>query len=178
MRLIAATTALAFATLGGNAIAADSAARELTRADVEAWFDGYVPYAIGTADIAGGVIVVVKGGEIIAQKGYGYADVATERNSRQYSLGEGLVGQCAVERQRILVSHGADESVVIRSGLVSARPRTVIVLARDGEGLVGLLHFVPWGSDGLSLDLMRRDREGPNGVIEAMVAQVAATSAP
>jgi CubicO group peptidase (beta-lactamase class C family) len=79
MRLIVATTALAFATLAGNAIAADSAARELTRADVEAWLDGYVPYAIGTADIAGAVIVVVKGGEIIAQKGYGYADVATKR---------------------------------------------------------------------------------------------------
>ncbi|HEV8334440.1 MAG TPA: hypothetical protein VGQ22_23665, partial [Steroidobacteraceae bacterium] len=73
MRLIAATTALLFATLSGNAVALDTTAKELTRADVEAWLDGYVPYAIGTADIAGGVIVVVKGGEIIAQKGYGYA---------------------------------------------------------------------------------------------------------
>jgi CubicO group peptidase (beta-lactamase class C family) len=80
MRLIAATTAILLATSAGNAVAADTAAAaELTRADVEAWLDGYVPYAIGTADIAGGVIVVVKGGEIIAQKGYGYADVATKR---------------------------------------------------------------------------------------------------
>lgn len=79
MRLIAATTALLLATFAGNAVVADTAPAELTRADVEAWLDGFVPYAMGTADIAGGVIVVVKGGEVIAQKGYGYADVATKR---------------------------------------------------------------------------------------------------
>jgi CubicO group peptidase (beta-lactamase class C family) len=80
MRLIAATTAVLFATLGGNALAADPApAAELTRADVEAWLDGYMPYAIGAGDIAGAVVVVVKGGEIVAQKGYGYADVASKR---------------------------------------------------------------------------------------------------
>lgn len=46
----------------------------------------------------------------------------------------------------------------------------MLVLASDAEGeLVGLLHFVPWGSDGLSLDLMRRDRDSENGVIELMV---------
>jgi CubicO group peptidase (beta-lactamase class C family) len=80
MRLIASTTALLLATLGGNVFAADLApAAQLTRADVEAWLDGYLPYAIGTGDIAGGVIVVVKDGEILAQKGYGYADVASKR---------------------------------------------------------------------------------------------------
>ena len=80
MRLIALTTAVLFATFGGKAFAADPApAAELTRADVEAWLDGYLPYAIGTGDIAGAVVVVVKGGEIIAQKGYGYADVASKR---------------------------------------------------------------------------------------------------
>lgn len=79
MRLIAATIALLFATFTGNAAAAVTAAAELTRADVEAWLDGFVPYALGTADIAGGVIVVVKGGEVLALKGYGYADVASKR---------------------------------------------------------------------------------------------------
>jgi CubicO group peptidase (beta-lactamase class C family) len=80
MRLIAATTAVLFATLGGKAFAADPApAAELTRTDVEAWLDGYLPYAIGSGDIAGAVVVVVKGGEIIAEKGYGYADVASKR---------------------------------------------------------------------------------------------------
>jgi lysyl-tRNA synthetase class 2 len=40
---------------------------------------------------------------------------------------------------------------------------------RDGE-LRGLLNLVPWGSDGLSLDLMRRDRNAENGIMEHMVA--------
>jgi len=79
MRLFAATTAFILATFVGNAVAAESAAPELTRADVEAWLDGYLPYAIRSGDIAGGVIVVVKDGEVLAQKGYGYADVATQK---------------------------------------------------------------------------------------------------
>ncbi|MDX6318872.1 MAG: lysyl-tRNA synthetase, class, partial [Nocardioidaceae bacterium] len=50
-------------------------------------------------------------------------------------------------------------------------PRPLLVLATEGDGrLVGLLRFVPWGSEGLSLDLMRRDRDAGNGVIQAMVA--------
>ncbi len=55
------------------------AAPELTSADVSAWLDGLVPYAMNTGDIAGGVIVVVKDGQVLAQKGYGYADVAAKK---------------------------------------------------------------------------------------------------
>lgn len=52
-------------------------------------------------------------------------------------------------------------------------PDAVLVLVRDGAGqLRGLLHLVPWGSDGLSLDLMRRDRESENGLTEFMVASL------
>jgi lysyl-tRNA synthetase, class II len=40
----------------------------------------------------------------------------------------------------------------------------------DADGrLRALLSFVPWGGKGLSLDLMRRDREADNGLIEFMV---------
>ena len=46
----------------------------------------------------------------------------------------------------------------------------VLVLARDAEGrLRGMLQFVPWGADGLSLDLMRGDRTADNGLTELMV---------
>ena len=46
----------------------------------------------------------------------------------------------------------------------------LLVLCRDGEGrLRGLLQFVPWGSEGLSLDLMRGDRAAENGLTELMV---------
>ena len=48
--------------------------------------------------------------------------------------------------------------------------RCVVVTAHAPDGsLGGLLHFVPWGRSGLSLDLMRRSRTSPNGLIEAMV---------
>ena len=48
--------------------------------------------------------------------------------------------------------------------------RSMVVLARDGDGAVkGILNFAPWGTEGLSLDLMRRDRETENGLIEHMV---------
>ncbi len=47
----------------------------LTRADLEAWLDGFIPFAIAKGDIAGGVVVVVKDGQVLLEKGYGYADV-------------------------------------------------------------------------------------------------------
>jgi lysyl-tRNA synthetase class 2 len=51
----------------------------------------------------------------------------------------------------------------------------VLVICRDGSGhLRGLLQLVPWGSDGLSLDVMRRDRAAENGIIELMVTDLLA----
>ncbi|MEU2558110.1 phosphatidylglycerol lysyltransferase domain-containing protein [Streptomyces longispororuber] len=41
----------------------------------------------------------------------------------------------------------------------------------DGE-LKALLSFVPWGPHGLSLDLMRRDRDADNGLVEYMVIEL------
>ncbi|WP_037303431.1 bifunctional lysylphosphatidylglycerol synthetase/lysine--tRNA ligase LysX [Amycolatopsis orientalis] len=55
--------------------------------------------------------------------------------------------------------------------------RSVMVEAYDAQGeLRGMLSFVPWGRRGLSLDLMRRDREAENGLNEYMVAEVVAAS--
>jgi lysyl-tRNA synthetase class 2 len=46
----------------------------------------------------------------------------------------------------------------------------VLVRAVDAVGTPqGLLHFVPWGRQGLSLDIMRRARDAENGTVEAMV---------
>ncbi|SOE07460.1 bifunctional lysylphosphatidylglycerol synthetase/lysine--tRNA ligase LysX [Streptomyces sp. Ag109_G2-15] len=52
----------------------------------------------------------------------------------------------------------------------------VEALSDDGR-LLALLSLVPWGRDGVSLDLMRRDRTAPNGVMEFMVAELC-TAAP
>jgi lysyl-tRNA synthetase class 2 len=48
----------------------------------------------------------------------------------------------------------------------------VIATATDNGAVRGLLHFVPWGADGLSLDLMRRDRGSDNGLNEFMIASL------
>ena len=47
----------------------------LTREDVSAWLDGFMPYALETGDIAGAVVVVVKDGQVLFQQGYGYSDL-------------------------------------------------------------------------------------------------------
>ena len=52
---------------------------ELNSTDVGAWLDGYLPYALHNGDIAGAVVTVVKDGQVIAARGYGYADVAKRR---------------------------------------------------------------------------------------------------
>jgi lysyl-tRNA synthetase, class II len=53
-------------------------------------------------------------------------------------------------------------------------PQLMIARARDADGrLVAVLAFVPWGTDGLSLDLMRRARDTENGTVEFVVVGVA-----
>jgi lysyl-tRNA synthetase class 2 len=49
----------------------------------------------------------------------------------------------------------------------------VMLECHDADGQPrALLSFVPWGDHGLSLDLMRRDRTGENGLIEFMVVEL------
>lgn len=48
---------------------------ELTASDVESWLDGFLPYALQTSDIAGAVVLVIKDGKVLMEKGYGYADI-------------------------------------------------------------------------------------------------------
>ena len=50
----------------------------LTATDVGAWLDGYVPAALKQGKIAGAQVVVVKDGQLLFKKGYGYADVAAK----------------------------------------------------------------------------------------------------
>lgn len=51
----------------------------LTAADLDAYFDGFIPYAIGRGDIAGAEVVVVKDGQVLFARGYGVADMKTQK---------------------------------------------------------------------------------------------------
>jgi CubicO group peptidase (beta-lactamase class C family) len=58
---------------------APETAPALTKADLDAWLDGYLPYALANADVAGAVVVVVKDGQVLTEKGFGYADLKSRR---------------------------------------------------------------------------------------------------
>ena len=47
----------------------------------------------------------------------------------------------------------------------------VLVIAKENGVLRAILHFVPWGTDGLSLDLMRRDRTAQPGLNDFLIVE-------
>ena len=51
----------------------------LSRADLEPFFDGLINSQIGNRNIAGAVVSVVRDGELLLAKGYGYADFGAEK---------------------------------------------------------------------------------------------------
>jgi HAMP domain-containing protein/CheY-like chemotaxis protein/putative methionine-R-sulfoxide reductase with GAF domain len=57
-----------------------------------------------------------------------FASDGQEGHLRRLKLGEGLVGQCAAERKRMLIGDLPEHTVPIRSGLFEAVPKNVIVL--------------------------------------------------
>jgi CheY-like chemotaxis protein/signal transduction histidine kinase len=65
-----------------------------------------------------------------------YADDAPDGHPQRMQLGEGLVGQCAMEKRSILMTDLPDKIVPIRSALFHAAPRDVIVLPVLFEGRV------------------------------------------
>src|SRR5213595_1363115 len=58
----------------------------------------------------------------------GFASDGPDGHLRRVNPGEGLVGQCALEKRRMLINDLPDGTVPIRSGLFEAKPRSVIVL--------------------------------------------------
>jgi CubicO group peptidase (beta-lactamase class C family) len=77
LRLLLPT--LAAAAWFGAATAATSPAHDLTQIDADAWLDGFVPYALSRCDVAGAIVVVVRDGQALTQRGYGYADVGERK---------------------------------------------------------------------------------------------------
>jgi len=71
----------------------------------------------------------------------------------------------------------AERGFSMALGRLAVDPGCVVVTAVQEGAVRGLLHFVPWGPDGLSLDAMLRDRGAENGVNELMIARLLAGSA-
>jgi CubicO group peptidase (beta-lactamase class C family) len=56
-----------------------SPAAELTKADFETFLDALIPSQLRNRNIAGAVVAVVKDGQVLFQKGYGYADFEAKK---------------------------------------------------------------------------------------------------
>jgi signal transduction histidine kinase/CheY-like chemotaxis protein/HAMP domain-containing protein len=76
------------------------------------------------------------GGEPVLryQAGYGYKE--RKHLATEFRLGEGLVGQCAQEKERILLTDVPSDYVRINSGLGEAQPLNIVVLPILFEGSV------------------------------------------
>jgi len=75
-----------------------------------------------------------------------YGADGREALGKRIGLGQGLVGQCAIEKRQILLDHLPPEYIRITSGLGSASPRSVLVLPLIFEGQVrGVLELASLG---------------------------------
>jgi len=62
-----------------SATAAPTPVHPLDQADLTAFFDGILPLQLERSDIAGASVLVMKDGQVLLQKGYGYADVKSKK---------------------------------------------------------------------------------------------------
>jgi CubicO group peptidase (beta-lactamase class C family) len=75
--LLAGAPALAAPDLISPSPLDGAAGHPLVAQDTEAWLDGFMPQALRRGAVAGAVVVVVKDGQVLLEKGYGVSDVAT-----------------------------------------------------------------------------------------------------
>jgi len=87
---------------------------------------------------AHGVFYVMdsSGSEPVLRLASTYAYKERKNLAKQFRVGEGLVGQAAFEKQRILITNAPDDYVHVNSGLGEAKPLELIVLPIVFEGQV------------------------------------------
>jgi len=162
----------------------------LAEAELHAW----TPAVIGCSELAGtiwcratGFSALELGDEAVVDAAAFSLDGRPMRNVRQMvkrveragyitevlrssSVSEG-------ERRRALVDADAWRGTETERGFSMALgrlvdpvdPDCVFVVARQDGIMRAFLQFVPWGPDGMSLDLMRRDRTADPGVNELLI---------
>jgi CheY-like chemotaxis protein/signal transduction histidine kinase/HAMP domain-containing protein len=82
-----------------------------------------------------GVIYLVENGESLRRLSV-YSDQGLDGHPQRLAVGEGLIGQCAADARRILISEMPSNVVPIGSGLFRAVPKNDIVLPVLFEGQV------------------------------------------
>ncbi|MEV8509760.1 phosphatidylglycerol lysyltransferase domain-containing protein [Actinoplanes sp. NPDC051475] len=155
---------------------------------------GWTPAVLGCGQAGGrayrraGLDVVELGDEAILNVGTFSLQGRPMRGVRQAVARIERAGYtCEVARRRDLSAAACAELVrvadALRDGSVergfsmalsrlgdAADGDCLFVVGRDSAGRIrAILHLVPWGDDGLSLDLMRGDRRADNGLTEFLV---------
>jgi len=78
----------------------------------------------------------------------GYAYRPRKNVPREFRVGEGLVGQCALEKHRIVVTEVPSDYIQINSGLGEAKPANIVVLPvlfeSDVRAVIELASFRPF----------------------------------
>ena len=93
-------------------------------------------------------------GEPVLKLVASYAYRTRKYLSNRFHLGEGLVGQCALEGQRILLNYVPNDYIQINSGLGEAPPLNIVVLPvlfkQEVRGVIELASFHPFSEIHLS----------------------------
>ncbi len=103
-----------------------------------------------------------------------YAYQERKHLSNEFELGEGLVGQCAFEKQRILLTQVPGDYIRISSGLGEAPPLNIVVLPllfeNEVMGVLELASFQPF--DGLQLTFLDEASRVVGVMINAITASI------
>ena len=95
-----------------------------------------------------------KGKELCLKLLGSYAYRERKDLAHEFALGEGLVGQCALEKERILISNVPSDYININSGLGAAPPLHIVVLPIifEGEvkGVIELASFAKFSQNSLT----------------------------
>ena len=81
--LIAATVLVGACSSGRTTalrprVTAPEGKHDLTKADLDAWLDGKIPAALNDGKIPGAIVTVVHDGQVVTNRGYGYADTGAD----------------------------------------------------------------------------------------------------
>lgn len=101
-----------------------------------------------------------------------YAYHERKHLANEFEVGEGLVGQCALEKQRILLTEVPGNYIQIRSGLGAAPPLNIVVLPilfeNEIKGVLELASFQPFGE--LQLTFLEEASDITGVMINAIAA--------
>jgi CubicO group peptidase (beta-lactamase class C family) len=149
-----------------------SSSHALDSQDLEAWLDGLLPYALNSGQIAGAVVAVVKDGNILLQKGFGYADVGRQipmdpegtmvRAGSTSKLFTWTAVMQLVEQGKLDLNKNVDEYLDFKVSPATGKPITLLDLMnhRAGfeEGLKDIIATEPHGLESTETYLKQHPR--------------------